>query len=399
MFPSTLLRALCAPVVAVTCIVCPSADATEGFEIKLQTLSDELAQKYFGTLEWPDLYNYLVNMKASGNPSWTDRYGNTLLEHCLWKLPHCEAHIIHQVLLTGVDPNLPERSTNLTPLHRAAAANDYRKALRLLAFGAKIDTKDKLDRTPADMTRHPQLRALLRGGVPVELLHEKAHNIWKKACQGDANAMWEVAGYYNDDSGINSGYISKWAKEEMGADVDEREKIAWVEQAAAAGHAQAQFDLGLRLVNGIGVTQDVHKGYGYIYAAEKKGLAAASEYLRENPQPDMPELVVPAELGDCTLTLTGRKKGWRKNSTYKMGYDAPMPKLKVFSWVPQGRLAEISFDGVGNAKAVHFNGTMHLKEREGNSFSFDVQGEMKGFDPKNFTAKPYSITITLNPEI
>ena len=93
MFPSTLLRALCAPVVAVTCIVCPSAEATEDFEIKLQTLSDELAQKYFGTLEWPDLYNYLVNMKASGNPSWTDRYGNTLLEHCLWKLPHCDARL------------------------------------------------------------------------------------------------------------------------------------------------------------------------------------------------------------------------------------------------------------------------------------------------------------------
>ena len=78
-----------------------------------------------------------------------------------------------------------------------------------------------------------------------------------------------------------------------------------------------------------------------------------------------------------------------------------MPKLKVFTWKPQGRLAEISFDGVGEHCAIHFNGTMLLSKHIGKTYTFRVHGEMKGFEGesrKDFTATPSSITITLNPE-
>jgi TPR repeat protein len=344
-------------------IVDASATALTEHKHYLNRLSEEMAGRYLGTPHWPTLNTYLSNMRSTGNATWTDRYGNSLLEYSLLELPGCDAPLVHLMLLAGVDPNLAERSTNLTPLHRAANANDYRMALRLIAFGARTDAQDKLNRTPADLTGHPQLRRLLINKQPIELLSEASINTWKKACAGDASAMFDIAEYYNAASGLHCADMSKWTKKEK-ANPNEQESVAWLEQAALLGHKDAQSEL-----------------------VNRKFQAGLQPVLR-----------APEELGDCTLTLTGRQKGCSKDKTYRMGQGTAMPKLKVFTWKPQGRLAEISFDGVGEHCAVHFNGTMYLKEREGNSFSFDVQGEMKGFDPKNFTAKPYSITITLNPE-
>lgn len=404
MFYRNILQSICLPIVAMTCTVCPAAADTNELDFKINELTGELAQRYFGTRHWPVLYEYLSKMHAEGNANVTDAYGNNLMEYCLLNIKDFDARMAHKILLCGLNANMTERSTNLTPLHRAAAANNYRMVLRLLAFGAERSVTDKIDRTPADMTTHQQLVDLLNGGHPAELLSKRAIAAWEKACQGDADAMWELAGYYNqhnwdDESGQDATYLSQWAKDERGADMDELEKIAWIEQAAALGHAKAQYDLGMRMVYGIHMPEDAIKGYALICAAENKGLESASEFLKENPAPPAEEeaLIVPAELGDCTLTLEGRKKGRSKSTTYKMGYDAPMPKLKVFLWKPQDRIAEISFDGVGNAKAVHFNGTMLLTERKGNTYTFKVQGEMKGFDPKDFTATPERIIITINP--
>ena len=111
-------------------------------------------------------------------------------------------------------------------------------------------------------------------------------------------------------------------------------------------------------------------------------------------------LAAPAELGDCTLTLTGIKKGSSIPSVYKMGYDAPMAKLKIFEYIPQGSTASISFDGVGDSCAVHYNGTLRLIAHAGNTYTFTPTGEMKGFEgsePVHFEATPTGITITLNP--
>ena len=115
-------------------------------------------------------------------------------------------------------------------------------------------------------------------------------------------------------------------------------------------------------------------------------------------QPIPQVLTVPADPGDCTITLTGTKIGSNQSVEYKMGYNAPMPKLKIFRYAPQGETAEISFDGVGDGCAVHFNGTIRLTQQTGQTYHFTATaGEMKGFDPENFEAKPTHLTITLNP--
>lgn len=285
MYHYSFLNLFCAPVVAICCIVCPSAAAADGLDSGLNALAGSLAARYMDSPQWPALHSYLLNMRSSGNANWRNRQGCSLLEYCLRELPGCDARLVHQLLLTGLDPNTAEPATGLTPLHRAASANDYRMALRLLAFGAKAAAKDKNGCCPVDLTTHPQLRVLLRRGYPVELQSDEALSAWEKACGGEAAAMWEVAGYYNDDTGIHSAYMSKWAKAEQG-DADELEKLAWVEQAAANGVAAAQYDLGLRMLFGRGVSADSARGYALIQAAAGQGMESAIEFLRENPNPE-----------------------------------------------------------------------------------------------------------------
>lgn len=113
--------------------------------------------------------------------------------------------------------------------------------------------------------------------------------------------------------------------------------------------------------------------------------------------PAQVELRAPADLGDCTITLTGQKKGSDTHSVYKMGYNAPMPKLKIFEYIPQGDMASLCFDGVGDGVAAHFNGSLKLVSQIGKTYHFTTTGEMKGFDPEDFEAEPTGITITLNP--
>ena len=79
---------------------------------------------------------------------------------------------------------------------------------------------------------------------------------------------------------------------------------------------------------------------------------------------------------------------------------SPMAKLKIFEYIPQGSTASISFDGVGDSCAVHFNGTLRLIAHAGKTYTFTPTGEMKGLEgsePVHFEATPTGITITLNP--
>ena len=193
MSPHSFLQFFCTPVVAISCIVCPAAASTADFDTRLNELTAVLSQRYVGSPQWPALHNYLLNMRSSGKANWTNRQKYSLLEYCLSELPDCDAALVHKLLLAGLDPNLPGAATGLTPLHYAAKAGDYRMALRLMAYGAKADARDKDGRRPADITSHPQLRVLLRRGYPVELQSDEALVAWEKAREGDAATMWELS--------------------------------------------------------------------------------------------------------------------------------------------------------------------------------------------------------------
>ncbi len=113
-----------------------------------------------------------------------------------------------------------------------------------------------------------------------------------------------------------------------------------------------------------------------------------------------PELTAPPALDYCNICLTCIKSGESSATTYLMGEQAPMPKLKIFAYKPMGRRAEISFDGVGDGKAVHFNGRMELISCSANSYFFQLSGEMLGFEGEpdaKFEATPHTATITLVP--
>lgn len=96
--------------------------------------------------------------------------------------------------------------------------------------------------------------------------------------------------------------------------------------------------------------------------------------------------------GSCTITLTGKLKNNNKIISYTIGDNTPMPKLKVFRYVPQNTTAELEFDGVGNRTATHFSGTIHLLSVHNNTYTFLPKGVMKGFD---YEATPTSIIITI----
>ena len=102
-----------------------------------------------------------VQTCLKGKPSTTDKQGRTLLLYCLQEVPEVYfAKQVHWLLMTGQNPNAVIPATGQTALHLAAERNDYRLALRLLAFGADYRVRDKKGRTPAALALMPQLRAL-----------------------------------------------------------------------------------------------------------------------------------------------------------------------------------------------------------------------------------------------
>ncbi len=116
---------------------------------------------------------------------------------------------------------------------------------------------------------------------------------------------------------------------------------------------------------------------------------------------DSPAIAAPTSLDYCNISLTCIKAGESTPTTYTMGEQAPMPKLKIFSYQATGKTAEISFDGVGDGKAVHFNGQLQLIAQSGNSYTFKPTGEVAGFEgdaPVKFEATPVSLIINLIPE-
>lgn len=61
---------------------------------------------------------------------------------------------------------------------------------------------------------------------------------------------------------------------------DRARAIEWLEKAASAGHAGAQFDLGSVLSQGLGQTQDLVEAYKWLWLATSGGAPGADAALR-----------------------------------------------------------------------------------------------------------------------
>lgn len=111
-------------------------------------------------------------------------------------------------------------------------------------------------------------------------------------------------------------------------------------------------------------------------------------------------MTLPTTLDTCTISLTCTKTGESTPTTYCMGENAPMPKLKIFAYNATGQTAEISFDGVGDGRAVHFNGQLQLTAQSGNSYTCTPNGEVIGFEghaENRFEATPHNLIINILP--
>lgn len=214
------------------------------------------------------------------NPAATDKKGRTLLLYCLQEVhkKHFAEHA-QLLLLTGQNPNAVIPSTGQTALHLAALRNDYRLALRLLAFGADYRLRDKKGRTAAAVATVPQLRALLRSGTPVELKSDFACETYAAACAGDAAAQYEMSTIYSDGTGEHADSMSDWVQNPANPDPDAAESRAWLEQAAAADEPRALAELGMRLLWGRDGRQDEVQGRRYLQRAAELGHAGAAEIL------------------------------------------------------------------------------------------------------------------------
>lgn len=215
-----------------------------------------------------------------GNPATTDKQGRTLLLYCLQELPEMNfAAQAQLLLLAGQNPNAVIPATGQSALHLAAQRNDYRLALRLLAFGADYRLRDKKGRTAAAMATLPQLRALLRTGTPVELKSDSACDTHAAACAGDAAAQYEMSLIYSDGTGEQADSMSDWVQDPASPDPDAAESRAWLEQAAAADEPRALAELGMRLLWGRDGQQDEARGRRYLQRAAELGHAGAAEIL------------------------------------------------------------------------------------------------------------------------
>lgn len=237
----------------------------------------DVLNDYADTPHWEFMLTCL-----KGNAAATDKQGRTLLLYCLQELQGMNFSTLGQaLLLSGQNPNAVIPGTGQSALHLAAERNDYRLALRLLAFGANPRLRDKKGRTPAAIATLPQLRAMLRGGTPVELKSDHACDTYAAACEGDAAAQYEMSRIYSDGTGEHADSMSNWVNDPATPDPDAAESRDWLEQAAAADEPRALAELGMRLLWGRDGQQDEAKGRRYLERAAELGNTNAAEILRE----------------------------------------------------------------------------------------------------------------------
>lgn len=256
-----------AAIIFIASLLFSSAHASEWADALLRDYADSPHREFMQTC-------------LNDNPSATDEQGRTLLLYCLQELPEMNFPVqVHVLLMAGQNPNAVIPATGQTALHLAAQLEDYRLALRLLAFGADYRLRDKQGRTAADLAKTTMLQELLSTGTPVELKSDSACDIHAKACAGDAAAQYEMSLIYSDGIGKHAHSISELVYDHSSPDPDAAESRAWLEQAAAAEEPRALAELGMRLLWGRDGHQDEAQGRRYLQRAAELGHTGAAEIL------------------------------------------------------------------------------------------------------------------------
>lgn len=152
--------------------------------------------------------------------------------------------------------------TQGSPIDDAMKAYDYGnypEAARLLAPLAK-------DGDPVVQFRLGMLNFYGRG---VEENEVAAVALWEKsAAQGNTEAMFQLGNAYT------------YGTHEYNIPDPEMEAAKWYYKAAVAGHAEAQYSLGLMLLVGKGVVEDRNEALRWIRMAATQGQAEAKRFLQ-----------------------------------------------------------------------------------------------------------------------
>ena len=247
----------------------------------ISALTTKLTEQYRDYTKWPAMAAYLQKLQQSGDINYTDEQGRNPVLYCLQELPELTpSHLIQLLLLEGVSPDAAIPATGQTALHIAARSGDYRLAARLLAFGANPQVKDKKGKTPAELTTHKELYAMLLTGTPAELRSDEAHLAYRKARKGDAEAQYQMYLMYNDGCGEHVAPMS-WVTDE--ADPDSAESHAWLEQAAAKNHPKALYGIAMCYYWGVNMPENKALAYQYLRRAAAQGYEEAVLFLKDNP--------------------------------------------------------------------------------------------------------------------
>lgn len=352
-------------------------------------LAVTLAQTHINSPEWAEIYGYLQDMKGEGINA-TICNGDTLLVYAL-STPDtglCQTDLIGAILLAGADVHVKQKGTGNSPLHLAASMNDYNIALRLIACGAKINTKNNAGKTPADLAREPHLKQLLRTGIPCELLTNKAKKAYQKAIEGNADACYLIGQLYYSGEGSDVAPQVSWMHgEEPLRDMSH----FWQQLAARKGCIAAKANLGMLYYWGVeGVQQDEAKGYSLLKEAAECGHEGAIEIIQDNQAPATRTIPSTIPHGS-TLIFSGIHSESGDVSTIVFGKQGQYPFTLLYYSPVSENLAEIGFRG----GALIFNGTLLIEHQEGSTYTGRIGGTLTDKTPGAGEIYPLSFKLEI----
>lgn len=167
--------------------------------------------------------------------------------------------LVPLAFLIAISSPLPLQATPLDDALKALEAGSNPKAIEVLTRLAN----------EGNQLAQFRLGGLYYHGRGVAEDENMAIYWWKKAAAaGNAEAMYQIAHAYLFGSGAAKSV----------ADPD-REAAVWYFQAASAGHAEAAYTLGLLFIAGKGVVEDKNEAIRWFRAAAAKGHVEARKAM------------------------------------------------------------------------------------------------------------------------